>query len=140
MLIKKAYLGEFKHLLSILKLANLDNRSYVAFSKKKFKHLEIMKQIQDLGFIESFENRGEIMIINLKQTYWKSFALPLHPFIALEDVNGRLRKNRSNKNIEMSQFRMGQFVHTSLTTDAGIKSALEISHKKIGGLPLFRMY
>ena len=69
MLIKKAYQGEFKHLLSILRLAVLDNRSYVAFPKKKFNYTPILKLMHIEGFIESYEDREEIVIVNLKQTY-----------------------------------------------------------------------
>ena len=69
MLIKKAYQGEFKHLLSILRLAVLDDRTYVAFSKKKFNYTAILQPPRAAGFIESYEDRKEIVIIGLKQTY-----------------------------------------------------------------------
>ena len=69
LIIKKAYLGEFKYLLSLLRLAILDNRSYLIFHKKKFNYLQILKQLRQNGFIESYESRGEIIIIVLKQTY-----------------------------------------------------------------------
>lgn len=69
MLIKKAYQGEFKHLLSILRLAVLDNRTYVAFPKKKFNYSGILHSLRTVGFIESYEERKEIIIIALKQTY-----------------------------------------------------------------------
>ena len=69
MLIKKAYQGEFKHLLSILRLAVLDNRTYVAFPKKKFNYSSILQALRIAGFIESYEDRKEIIVIGLKQTY-----------------------------------------------------------------------
>ena len=69
MLIKKAYQGEFKHLLSILRLAVLDDRTYVTFPKKKFSYSTILQSLRVAGFIESYEDRKEIIIIGLKQTY-----------------------------------------------------------------------
>lgn len=69
MLIKKAYQGEFKHLLSILRLAVLDNRVYVSFPKKKFNYTNILRELRFAGFIESYEDRKEIILISLKQTY-----------------------------------------------------------------------
>ena len=69
MLIKKAYQGEFKHLLSILRLAVLDSRTYVTFPKKKFNYCYILQTLRAAGFIESYEDRKEIVIISLKQTY-----------------------------------------------------------------------
>jgi ribosomal protein S8 len=67
--IKKAHHGEFRNLLSSLRSAALDNRPYIAFPKKKFNYLFILKQLQGEGFIEGYENRGEILIVHLKQTY-----------------------------------------------------------------------
>ncbi len=69
MFIKKAYQGEFKHLLSILRLAVLDNRTYVAYAKRKFKYSSILQALRAAGFIESYEDRKEIVIVGLKQTY-----------------------------------------------------------------------
>lgn len=69
MLIKKAFQGEFRYLLSILRLAVLDNRSYVIFQKKKFNYFNILATLRTEGFIESFEDRGEIIVIGLKQIY-----------------------------------------------------------------------
>jgi hypothetical protein len=69
MLIKKAYQGEFKHLLSILRAAVLDNRTYVAFPKKKFAYLPILRSLRTAGIIESYDERDEIVIIGLKQVY-----------------------------------------------------------------------
>ena len=69
MLIKKAYQGEFKHLLSILRLAILDDRTYVAFPKKKFNYSAILRTLRAAGFIESYEDRTEVLVIGLKQTY-----------------------------------------------------------------------
>jgi ribosomal protein S8 len=69
MLIINAYQGEFKHLLSILRLAVLDGRSYVTFPKKKFNYSSILRVLRTAGFIESYEDRKEIIIVGLKQTY-----------------------------------------------------------------------
>jgi hypothetical protein len=69
MLIKKAYMGEFRHLLSILRMASKDNRCYVAFSKRKFRYTVMLQQLRQLGLIESFEERDELIIVNLKQIY-----------------------------------------------------------------------
>ena len=140
MLIKKAYQGEFKHLLSIVRLAMLDNRSYVAFPKKKFNYTPILRLIQLEGFIESYEDRDEIVIINLKQTYWKSFQLPLHAFSALEKVRMNKKVTATSKQLTRQNLRQGQMPHISVSTDRGIISSREASNKKIGGMPLFKIY
>jgi len=68
-LIKTTFRGEFRNLLALLRLAVLDGRNLVTFSKKKYEYLYVMKTLQHEGFIESFEERGEFLIIRLKQTY-----------------------------------------------------------------------
>ena len=62
-------MGEFRHLLSVLRLAAKDGRSHIAFPKRKFKYVVLLSQLRDLGFVENFEHRGELLIINLKQVY-----------------------------------------------------------------------
>jgi len=140
MLIKKAYQGEFKHLLSILRLAVLDNRSYVAFPKKKFNYTPILKLLHTEGFVESYEDRKEIIIISLKQTYWKSFQLPVHAFSSLEAVRMNKSMTASSKQLAKQNMRQGQIPHVSVSTDCGIMSSREAASKKVGGLPLFKIY
>lgn len=140
MLIKKAYQGEFKHLLSILRLAVLDNRSYVSFAKKKFNYTPILKLIHTEGFIESYEERQEIIIVSLKQTYWKSFQLPVHAFSDLEKVRMNKKSTATSKQLIKQQMRQGQVPHVSISTDRGAISAREAVSKKIGGMPLFKIY
>jgi len=67
--IKKAHHGEFKQVLAALRLATLDNRSFVAIPKKKLVYRSILGVLLRSGFIEGFEERGETIVINLKQTY-----------------------------------------------------------------------
>jgi len=58
----------------------------------------------------------------------------------IESTDGRLRKNRSAKNIEKNQIRQGHFVLKSVTTSAGVINGFEAAVKKIGGIPLFTAY
>jgi ribosomal protein S8 len=59
--------------------------------------------------------------------------------LEIESTDGRLRKNRSAKNIERNQIRQGHFVLNSITTSAGVINGFEAGAKKIGGVPLFRV-
>ena len=133
-------MGEFRHLLSVLRLAAKDGRSYIAFPKRKFKYVALLNQLRDLGFVENFEHRGELLIINLKQVYWKSFQNPVRAFEDIETLSGRLRHDRSRKGLAKSQLRQGHFVYAVVTTDRGVVGGFEAAAKKIGGLPLFKIY
>ena len=69
LIIKKAHKAEFLQLLTAVQLAMLDCRSYIALPKKKFNYVAVLLLLQANGFIEGFEERGEILVIRLKQTY-----------------------------------------------------------------------
>jgi len=138
--IKNSRYGEFTHLLAILRLAVLDNRQYVAFPKKKFNYLFILKNLQMCGFIDNWEERGEILVINLKQTYWKTLQHPLQAFSNIEKVRLNRRMTATAKQFIKIQKLHGQAVYYSISTDAGIISGWDASSKKIGGLPLFKIY
>ena len=138
--IKKAYAGEFRHFLSILRLAMLDNRLFVAFPKKKFTYLTILKQLQKQGFIESYEERPELVVVSLKQTYWKSSQLPLHAFSNIELMRCNKYKTGTVRQITQFYRTQGQFVECVLSTDNGVTSGLKALAIKTGGIPLFKIY
>ena len=68
-MIKKAYLGEFRNLLSILRQASLNNRSCVIFRREVFKNTEMLNQLKAEGLIDNFQYRKNFLIIQMKQTY-----------------------------------------------------------------------
>jgi ribosomal protein S8 len=67
--IKQAYQGEMRHLLSSIRRAITNNQKLILFPKKKHRYLHILELLHNDGFIQSFEERGEFLIIRLKQTY-----------------------------------------------------------------------
>ena len=67
--IKKAHHGELRQVLGALRLAILDNRSKAIIPKKKFVYSPILDLLCNGGFIEGYEERGELVIINLRQFY-----------------------------------------------------------------------
>ena len=68
-IIKKAYSGEFRYLLAVIKRAALKDQKIIIFPKRKFIYHKIMRLLYTEGFIQSYEERGEFLIIRLKQTY-----------------------------------------------------------------------
>ena len=140
MLIKKAYQGEFNHLLSILRLAVLDNRSYVAFPKNKFNYKRILNMLQSFGFIEGYEERSEIMILRLKQTYWKSFREPIKAFSSVEAFKISKAGAIKCKNLKKQVQATGQSPFIAISTDSGVLSGQMAVQKNTGGLPLFIIY
>jgi ribosomal protein S8 len=61
--------GEFRNLLSAVKLAVLSEKSYIMFPKKKYYYINLMSVLVAEGFIEGFEERGSYIIIYLKHTH-----------------------------------------------------------------------
>lgn len=92
------------------------------------------------GFIESYEDRKEIIVIGLKQTYWRSFQHPVHAFSSVESVRASKRCTASARQIVKHQLRQGQVQYLSISTDRGIITGQEASAKKLGGIPLFKIY
>jgi ribosomal protein S8 len=138
--IKKAYHGEFKHLLSLIRSALLNNLAFVSFPKKKLNYLEILRQLQLQGYIESFEQRGEVLVIGLKHRYLESRASVVHPLNQIESIRLNKRQTSTAKQIKKHQILQGQAVYYAISTDRGLISGLEASSRKIGGIPLFKIY
>lgn len=132
--------GEFRNLLAIIRLAVLDERSLVTFSKKKYKYTQLLKILQMQGFIESYEERGEIIILKLKHTYWKNFSLPMQAFSEISQLTRMRRKDTINSRDLYTLNRLkGQHESYFISSDKGILTGLEISKKFIGGIPLFQI-
>jgi len=68
-MIKKAYLGEFRNLLSVLRQASLNNKSCVIFRRQIFKNTEMLQQLKTVGLIDNFQYRKDFLIVQMKQTY-----------------------------------------------------------------------
>jgi ribosomal protein S8 len=138
-IIKKAYKAEFLQLLSVIRLATLSGRSYVAFSKKKFNYIKILLMLQYNGFIEGFEERGEMLIVKLRQTYFKSMQPPLKSIVTIENIRVGKRGAISAKKLSKLQKLQGQAPLILLTTNLGVISGLQGSACAVGGIPLFKI-
>jgi hypothetical protein len=68
-LVKKGERSEFRNLIAALRVAMLDGKRLFAFAKNKYRYLSLISVLQKEGFIESFEERGDFLIVRLKQTY-----------------------------------------------------------------------
>lgn len=137
---KTAFRGEFRNLLAMLRLAILDGRNLVTFSKKKHKYLAIMEVLQLEGFIESFEERGELLIIRLKQTYWATSNRPTPAFSEVSALTRMHRKGTMNaRDLTKIQRLKGQTQSYFVSTDKGILTGSEASKQHVGGIPLFRI-
>lgn len=138
--IKKAYHGEFKHLLSLIRSALLNNLTFVTFPKKKLNYLGILRQLQLQGYIESFEQRGEVLAIGLKHRHVESRVSVVHSLSHIESVRLNKRQTSTAKQIKKHQILQGQAVYYAISTDVGLISGIDASSRKIGGIPLFKIY
>jgi ribosomal protein S8 len=139
-LIKTAFRGEFRNLLAILRLAILDGRTLVTFAKKKYRYLFIMKTLKHEGFIESFEERGEFLLVRLKQAYWTSCSRPASAFTEISSLVRLHRKDTMNaRDLVKLQRLRGQAQTHFVSTDKGILVGSEAAKHHAGGIPLFRI-
>jgi ribosomal protein S8 len=139
-LIKKTAHNEFRHFLSLIRIAMLDDRAVITFSKRKFIYESIMQALLAAGFIAGFEERGEFVIVRLKQTYWQSAYKPLLAFTEITRLKRIRRKNTiSKQDVFKLQRLKGHSEHFFISTDQGIQTNFNSSRSQKGGIPLFRI-
>ena len=68
-MIKKGARSEFRNLIAALRVTMLDGKRVFTFAKNKYRYVSLMRILQNEGFIESFEERGDFLVVRLKQTY-----------------------------------------------------------------------
>jgi len=137
MLVKKAQKGELRHLVSMLQSAVKSNRKLVIFPKKKFKYLVILKILYEFGYIQSFEERGEFLIIRLKQAFWQTHNRPTQ---SIQYINTYARVTRrysiKMQKIQKIQKNSGDSVLRVFTTNFGIITGRQAIEQFCGGVPL----
>lgn len=137
MLIKTGNRAEFRNLLAAFRLAALNNRKHMAFSKKKFKYKELLDALRDNGFIGGYEERGEFLVVHFHAVY-DPYLVNVRP--AFEDVAAVIRKRRSGtlhqKDLNKYRRQKGPLELCFISTDRGILNSNSVGHH-LGGVPLF---
>jgi ribosomal protein S8 len=64
----------------------------------------------------------------------------VHAFSSIESVRINKRSTASAKQIVLHQLQQGQVQQLTISTDRGILTGLQASSKKLGGVPLFKIY
>jgi ribosomal protein S8 len=132
--------SELRYLLAAIKRASLDDRTLLTFPKTNFQYKVILKMLQDEGFIQSFQERGDYLLIQLRQTYWKTFGRPTKALIDIKPIM-RMRNSStiSARDLKHKQFLEGNQILYLVTTDQGILSGNSAAKQYIGGLPLVKV-
>ena len=139
--LKKANRCELRYLLSSIRRAVLDDRLVLTFPKVKFKYSEILSLFCAEGLIESFEERGNYLVIRLKYTYWKTWGKPIS---ALVDIGPMKRVRRKDtivwRDLAKKQHLEGDGILHVISTDRGIISSRSAVKKHLGGIPLIKAF
>jgi len=64
----------------------------------------------------------------------------MHAFSTVESVRVGKRGTLSGKAVARQVFRQGHVPYLALSTDRGLMSARQACAKKLGGIPLFKIY
>lgn len=64
----------------------------------------------------------------------------MHAFTSVESLRMNKKCTGSARSIIKQQMRQGQVPFLSISTDRGVLPAQEAAAKKIGGVPLFKIY
>jgi ribosomal protein S8 len=141
-LLKTGSRGEFRNLLSAIKQAVLQKRRFVVFPKNKFKYYSLMKMLVRDGFILDFEERGEILLVYLKNSEFKQHGLSFgnyqSPFTNIRAIK-RFQRRGIIKARDICYYTRvrGPFESFFISTDQGIIKNTDVAKKFSGGTPLF---
>lgn len=131
---KQHYNSEFFHLISSIK-KSLDKNQELLFFKKKNNHSKILNLLLSEGFIISFQDHQNFLIIRIKLD---NRAKSIHTLVASQRI-GRKNFTISFKELLMLQRREGVASYFILNTGQGLISSFEAIEKKIGGKLLLKI-
>lgn len=140
MLIKKSSKNEIKKLITLIKQAVLDNRNWFAIPKSKFRFEKLLKILVNQGFIESYEESHDLLIIRLKHTYWKAATYPTQSIAYIKPITRVRRKSSIEaRDLAKAQRLQGQTWDFFASTDKGVLIEKENRRYWRGGMPLFKI-
>jgi len=125
-------------LISSINKAIKNKQSVITFSLTQNINKEIIKLLQNSGFIQSSVFRGNYIIITLKQTYWKSWGVS-SPSIINMHCPKFTRQAQAISSKQWSSFCSikGSAFFSIMDTDRGYVTSK--TNGKIGGFPLLTL-
>lgn len=136
--VKQHYNKEFFHLVTSIKKASDKNLEFLFF-KKQASHSLILKLLLTEGFIVSFQEHSNFLIIRLKSTIQNNFNTK--SFSILKNTQRLSRKNLtvSLQELISLQRREGVSTYYILNTDQGLLTSFSAIEKKVGGKLLLKI-
>jgi ribosomal protein S8 len=136
---KQQYNKEFFHLILAIKKASDKNSEFVFF-KKQSSHSLILKLLLAEGFIISFQEHPNFLVIRLRSTIQNNFNTK--SFSVLKTTHRLSRKNLtvSLQELVSLQRREGASTYYILTTDQGLLTSFSAIEKGIGGKLLLKIF
>ena len=111
------------------------------FPKNKYYYINFMNVLVTEGFIEGFEERGNYLIVYLKHTHWQTPSVALKAFTEIKTFKRLHKKDMYNsRDIANLQRLNGHAQCFLVSTDNGVLTGSELTHRHLGGIPLFRIY
>jgi ribosomal protein S8 len=136
MLIKRKYAGEFQHLISSIK-KTADRRRETLIFKKKGNYSKVLNILVEAGFIKTYHEMPELLIIRLKG---HTITDRIPSFVELSQKMRVGRKAAIDASDLMKlQRREGGAAYYILSTDRGILTSFEAIRQHLGGKVLFRI-
>lgn len=140
MLVKQTSKEEIKKLITLIRQAVLNKRNWLVMPKQKYRYENILRILFDQGFIEGYEEMNDLLIIRLRQQYWKNPVSPITSIVAIKPfVRVRRKSTIEARDISKFQRLSGQTWDFIISTDKGIILEKDNKRNWCGGLPLFRI-
>jgi len=136
----KNHQNETRNLLATLKKASKDNREIVILQKKNFYYKPVLKILHNKGFIQSFEEKKDFIIVRLKQTFWKARLTPVKALLDISNISRVSKKFavKYKKIVQKFNKKGEAFVHI-FGTDRGLVTDKELANLGRGGFPLIKV-
>jgi ribosomal protein S8 len=119
--------------------AKNSNLPLLVFKNVNLLYLKVLSFLKNEGFIQSFTKKENIVILHLKETYWKSSTKGK---MSMQDCGGAYNKAKKQtiKKKDLKKMERGaQASLTLLNTDKGFLTQKKALQKKLGGVPILKV-
>jgi ribosomal protein S8 len=140
-MLKQTQKHEFLLILAQIKRALSQKRSIIVIKKKKYKYFSILKLMSQLGYIQSFEERGDFFFLKIKETYIcrSLMSKTLNIQKMMTSSQKKKKHNIQSKIVNRIQRYKGQAFTFICNSHLGITSGSNLIKNNVGGQILFQI-
>jgi len=129
-------MNDIRYLIASLKRASLQGLSIITLPYRG-RETQVLSILHAGGFIQSFERRGQYIIVYLKQTYWVGWGRTLKSLQSIDPIIHIKKPSISASKYNKLTRNLGDAFCVVISTDRGLMTNADRS-KQIGGILMFK--